>query len=68
MDHEIITVEIRCRWCGNTYRVKVRKSDFDKYCNGDMRASGFYYLTPAERELFISQTCDNCWQRMFSEV
>lgn len=67
MEHETVIVEIKCRWCGKVHYVKVRKSDFESFCNGDMRASGFYYLSPAEHELFISQTCDDCWNKMFPE-
>lgn len=67
MDSKTITVEVKCRWCGKLHYIKIYESDLEKLYSGDLRPSKLYYLTPAERELLISQTCNDCWNRMFPE-
>lgn len=32
-----------------------------------MIEDAFPHLTASERELLISQTCDDCWNRMFRD-
>lgn len=66
-DRETVTVRIRCRWCGRYVNVKLYESDYEKIINGQISPTSLYYLDPAERELFISQTCDDCWNKMFAD-
>lgn len=58
--------EVQCKHCHATYQILVNKGDVQEW----MQGSGYiqdvlHYLSPAERELLISQTCDNCWKNMF---
>jgi len=58
--------EVRCRQCGVSYSIMYNREDMLDWLSG----SGYIqdlmpYLSSGERELFISGTCDNCWQNMF---
>lgn len=58
---------IRCRHCGESYIVPISEQ---KYLNwikkGTFVQDEFPELNPNERELLISQTCDNCWNKIFN--
>lgn len=67
LDRNTVIIEVKCRWCGKLTYIEVYESDFEDFCNGRMRASDFHYLKSSERELLISQTCDDCWNKMFPD-
>lgn len=59
-------IEIQCRICGLTYITTVNSDDFrDWYANGTPIQKAFDYLSNDERELFISETCGSCFDKMF---
>tara|TARA_B100001778_G_scaffold48949_1_gene36226 strand:- start:885 stop:1031 length:147 start_codon:yes stop_codon:yes gene_type:complete len=44
------------------------RADLESWLAGEVYIQdALDYLTPAERELLISQTCDTCWKRMWGE-
>ena len=58
--------DVQCRQCGVVYNILANRDDVEAWLSG----SGYIqdilgYLSAAERELFISGTCDNCWKSMF---
>lgn len=63
-----LEVRVSCRLCGKTYTLKVRPKDFMLFDSpGRPHIQDIFpYLTPAERELLLSNTCDECWKKMFS--
>jgi len=63
LKHRIVK---RCEHCGTNYDIFLCYEDFFAWQNNE----GFIqelmpYLTPGERELIISGTCDRCWELMF---
>lgn len=57
---------IQCRMCGTVYAIMYNREDMVDWLSGQ----GFIqdimpYLTDAERELFISKTCGNCFDKLF---
>ena len=56
---------VTCRHCGATCQIMANREDVIKWMQGSYIQDVLYYLTAAERELFISQTCNNCWKIMF---
>lgn len=59
---------IQCEHCGIVYQILANEDDMFNWLSG----SGYIqdilaYLTPAERELLISGTCDYCWKLMFGD-
>jgi len=56
---------VECKWCYMEYPLWVRQEDVTKYTLGGMVQDCFPYLSPGERELIISGTCDSCWSDMF---
>lgn len=61
---EIIT---RCPICGKQHKVLVREEDWELYNSPDRPhvQDIFPYLSPAERELLITGTDDECFNKMF---
>ena len=61
-------LKVTCVHCKCTFILKVRVEDYLLFDmpNRPHIQDIFPYLTPAERELLISHTCDECWTKMFS--
>ena len=54
--------------CGSKHVIMVERGDLESWLAGEVYIQdALHYLTPAERELLISQTCDDCWKRMWGE-
>lgn len=63
---EPVELHITCRVCGKVYAVTVEKKDYEKYKNDEGFIQDIFpYLSAADRELLISQTCDDCWHELF---
>lgn len=55
-----------CTQCGNKIEVSVRNEDLAKWKSGKHHVQDcFPYLTPGERELFITGICDDCFKDIF---
>lgn len=62
-------VQVQCRLCGKKHTLLVNRDDWDVFNNPKGKRplvqQIFPYLSPNERELLISGTCDECWAKMF---
>jgi hypothetical protein len=64
----MIILKIKCFSCLKIYEVKVKQEDYDRWKFQRVHVQvAMPYLSPAERELLISQTCDNCWKKMMGD-
>ena len=61
-------IRVTCNHCKREFVLKVRVEDYFLFDmpNRPHIQDIFPYLTPAERELLISNTCQECWDKMFS--
>jgi hypothetical protein len=59
--HETQLILFRCAVCRKFVVVRVRKDGLERHANGVYVQHAFPYLSAAERELFITQTCGDCW-------
>lgn len=62
-----LEIKVKCNLCGSVYVVFVDSGRYNKWIEGE----GFIQdimpeLTPEERELLISQTCDSCFDIIFN--
>ena len=59
-------INVSCERCHTIYQFKVNEEDFIDYMLGDVHVQvAFPYLTPGERELLLTHTCEKCWNKMF---
>jgi hypothetical protein len=64
---------LRCRVCHRWIAVRVDPDDLRRHYGGVyvqhafVRRDGTAYLTPAERELFLSRCCASCWSVLCSD-
>ena len=56
-----------CRLCGAVSDIPVEIQGFIAWRTGELIQDALPDLTPAERELLISNTCDECWKQMFPD-
>lgn len=54
-----------CQTCKVRYAFFISKNDYWAWHEGKFAQDAFPYLTIAERELLISQTCNDCFDQMF---
>ena len=58
---------IRCRYCRESYIVPISEQEYLNWINkGTFVQDEFPKLDSNERELLISQTCGNCWNKIFN--
>lgn len=62
---EKINLTVGCRMCGDNHSIAVYEKDLEKWQNGTLIQEAFSYLSPSERELLISNTCNNCFKMLF---
>lgn len=56
---------VRCVHCNENYDVWVDPADLAAWSEGELIQDVLDYLTPGERELLMSGTCDACWDKLF---
>ena len=57
---------VRCNICGNEYNIIADRVDMEAWLSGEKYIQdALSYLSSAERELLISQTCNSCWIEMY---
>ena len=59
---------ITCGMCGAEHVIFVNPEDILAWQCGDYIQDVLSYLTAAERELLISQTCSNCWKDLYGDM
>ena len=58
--------DIQCKHCGIVYQLIADREDIVSWMAGEGYIQDIlHYLSASERELLISETCDNCWKAMF---
>lgn len=67
MNQTKIRLSIRCAMCTELHFISVEKDDFDRYKNGEKVQNAFPYLNDGQRELIISQLCNECFDKMFPD-
>jgi hypothetical protein len=59
----------QCRLCKKYSVVSVHQADFDDWQSSrKFVQDAFPYLSNGDREILISNTCNNCWQDMFGSM
>ena len=61
-------VSVVCEVCGEVFDIAVDFEDFLNWKAGELVQNAFPYLTAGERELLISQTCEDCWDKIYSNI
>ena len=60
------SVVCECKLCGNNHEVYLMKEDYDSWRSGDKYIQdALSYLTAGDREILLSLTCDDCWQKLY---
>lgn len=67
MEHNY-PIKVICRCCHHLYTINVNPRDYHNWAFGrTLTQVAFPYLSVGERELLISETCNDCWNKMFGE-
>ena len=66
LNKDTMEVMVTCRICGATHTMTVCIDDYFDWQNGEHIQRAMPYLTPGERELLKSQTCQDCWDKMMA--
>ena len=60
------TYNVMCVLCRQDYVILAEEEDMVSWLSGKKYIQdALDYLSPAERELLISQTCDTCWSQLY---
>ena len=58
---------VPCPKCGKQEVIEVMAPDLYKFNQGASLQVAFPYLTPGQRERFLSGICDPCFDKLFAE-
>ena len=58
---------VSCSHCGAEHVIMINPEDIIRWQSGEYIQDCMAYLSKADRELLISQTCNDCWINMFGE-
>lgn len=62
------TLDVQCKYCKKSYPVSFNSQDLLDWKNKKKYIQNCLgYLSAGQRELLMTQTCDNCWEDMFGE-
>jgi len=65
---KIVRHSVVCDHCRREYNIMADRDDMEAWLSGDKYIQdALAYLSPSERELLISSTCDTCWKKMYGE-
>ena len=63
-----IPYHVRCYTCGEDHTIIAEKQDIISWMTGAKYIQdALPYLSAADRELLISNTCDKCWKELYGE-
>lgn len=61
-------MKIQCCKCHKLVEIPITESQLiDWYNSGEFIQNYFPELTPEQREMILSQICDDCWTKLFPE-
>lgn len=61
-----LIMSVWCEHCYKEFDIEVNAEDYLRWRNGaGLIQNILWYLTREERELLISGTCNECWNKMF---
>ena len=63
----MVNITVCCIHCDSIHNVEVESSGYAQWIQGIHIQKAMPNLSTDKRELLISQTCNECWDRMFSE-
>ena len=56
----------KCQECGKIIKIEMTDDQYNKYISGDdLIQNIFPELSPEIREMLISGTCPDCWNKIF---
>ena len=64
----LVHVKKSCPLCQIQQSVFVKAEQIEKWENGMHIQTAFPELTPSQREVLQTGTCDTCWDNMFKEA
>lgn len=70
MELEMMDVMAECMKCKNIIHIQMTKDQMNRLELGEEKVQDILPIgqyTPAQREMFISRMCGECWSQMFSE-
>lgn len=63
-----VNLKVRCRCCGKECPISVDLEDLGAWQRGEkLVQDAFPYLSASKRELLLTRTCPECWDRMFAQ-
>ena len=65
MEKQMTEFGVDCRICGDAHTILADEKDVCHWQDGSLIQDVMSYLTAEERELLISGTCGDCFDKMF---
>jgi len=62
-----VTIKGRCRSCNDRINIIVNELDYERFQSGQSVQKCFPYLSADDREFLISETCGECFDKLFNK-
>jgi hypothetical protein len=63
----MLPVRVTCRSCSGTFEFEIPEKGLREWQSGTLIQKALPSLSAPERELLISQTCDECFSRLWAD-
>jgi len=67
-DENTGTILVPCRWCGKRVTFKIDVEGLRKWQGGELIQAALPNLTLSQREMLLSNTCQECWEKYIAKV
>tara|TARA_A100001037_G_scaffold264069_1_gene254649 strand:- start:874 stop:1086 length:213 start_codon:yes stop_codon:yes gene_type:complete len=64
-ERQVSEFPVQCWQCKEEHVIMADERDICDWQDGELIQDALPYLSASEREMLISGTCDDCWQKMF---
>ena len=60
-----VDLEVRCTQCGEEFKIEAPRAGFNSWLHGELIQKALPELAKEERELLVSGTCSDCFDKLF---
>lgn len=60
-------LKVKCQYCGKIVSIEVNPDELKRWKSGELIQRAMPSLNASQRELLLSNTCNDCWNRLMKE-
>lgn len=62
-----MNIDVRCWKCNTEYLISVEREAYENWQNGELIQDALFMLSADQREMLLSGTCGECFDKLFPD-